>query len=151
MVGYRFLCDGARDIFAGGKWARDGWFAPRGGVVGYGEADLPHWIAPELWVVEVDGGIMCREHSFVAERGRLVERVDSWDPSAPVDFLNWCIARHPAVSCTPNDTRWNAACDAAYDAAQTAGMDAAEAGSDFWAAVQAERAAQLEWIRERIG
>jgi hypothetical protein len=151
VVAYRFLCDGARDILAGGKWTGDGWFAPSAGVVAHGEADLPHWIAPELWVVEVDGAVVPREHSFVAERGRLVERVSGWDATAAVDFLNWCIARHPSVSCTPSDTRWNAACDAGYDAAQTAGMAAEEASGDFWEAVRTERAAQLEWIRRRIG
>jgi len=138
-------------MLAGARWTVDGWLAPPAGVVAHGEADLPHWIAPELWVVEVDGAIVVRQHSFTGERGRLVERVAGWDAAAPADFLNWCIARHPSVSCTPDDTRWNAACDAGYDAAQTAGMEAEEAGGDFWAAVHAERAVQLRWITERIG
>lgn len=150
MQTFRFLLDGHRDPLAGVVWS-DAWCQPPAGVVGYGAGNLHHWIAPELWRVELEGQIAHRELSVTAERGRLLAPVERWDRTACQEFLRWCIERHPSVSCDPDDQRWNAACDAGYDASQTAGMDATARGESFEDAEAAERVLQSAWVLARAG
>lgn len=42
-------------------------------------ADLALWLAAELWLVELDGKIERQRHKLVAERGRLIKRIDAWN------------------------------------------------------------------------
>jgi hypothetical protein len=41
--------------------------------------DLSLWLAAELWLVELDGNILREQHKLVAERGRLLRRIDEWN------------------------------------------------------------------------
>jgi hypothetical protein len=54
--------------------------------------DLPYWLAPELWIVELEGVMERAPRKLVARRGRLVSRVSAWTPAAATDFADSCIS-----------------------------------------------------------
>jgi hypothetical protein len=95
---YKFLDSAARTPFVGFAWPQPhaghgGWVVP-----GHPAADstdgsrvcrveqLPHWIADELWVVETDGRVQERGVETVAERVRLVGRVEGWHAATARDW-----------------------------------------------------------------
>lgn len=99
MIAYKFCATGARSPFTGYVWpapgstwsvvgsplvtCANGWHACR-------TADLPYWLADELWEVELEGAVLEADTSVVAERARLRRRVAGWpDP----------VARELAVAC----------------------------------------------------
>lgn len=80
-----------------GRFSAFRWPAPEGGEPGAWVEDrgdthacvrgvhactpeqLPYWLGPELYVIELDGPIAHVERKLVAERGRLVRRIDRWN------------------------------------------------------------------------
>jgi hypothetical protein len=90
---YKFLSSGARTPFAGIGWpppsdAPGEWVGPDdpaadapGGSRVCLVDHLPHWVADELWVVEIDGARREGDIEVVAERVRLLAKVDGWDPA----------------------------------------------------------------------
>ena len=54
---------------------------------------LPYWLNWELWRVELDGEIEQGETKLVAERGRLLARVDAWDAELQDAFCRACSER----------------------------------------------------------
>jgi hypothetical protein len=54
-------------------------------------AQLPHWLGPELWVIELSGEVTESSYKLVAPAGRLVSRVRGW-PSAERGFAEDCAA-----------------------------------------------------------
>jgi hypothetical protein len=40
---------------------------------------LPTWLGPQLYVIELDGTVTRTESKLVAPRGRLLRRIDGWD------------------------------------------------------------------------
>lgn len=57
------------------------------------QRDLPYWLDDELWVIEVRGEILEHETMMLAEEGRLVRRVDTWDRDAALTFARTCSQR----------------------------------------------------------
>lgn len=55
-------------------------------------ADLPYWLAPELWEIELAGEVIEAPYKLVASRGRLVRRVPGW-PELERAFAESCAAR----------------------------------------------------------
>jgi hypothetical protein len=130
MRAFRFLAVDHRDPRTGVVWTGD-WIAPSGGVVAFRKEHLHHWIAPELWQVELDGPIVERELSLIGARGRLRAQIEGWDANAATDFLGWCAARHPAMGLDPTARAPVAACCAGYVVAQAAGMAGARTGAAY--------------------
>lgn len=143
----------------------------RNGVHACAPVDLPYWIAAELWQVELAGEQMAGPQSLVARRGRLLRRVDAWNADNAHAFAEHCRARAEAFV-TELPHRHGAAataelldCGAQYLATVRACLDAGNhAVCSFAAAMaftvlapspaaafSAERAAQGEWLRERLG
>ncbi len=83
---------------------------------------LPHWLAQELWVIELAGDVTESPYKLVAPAGRLVSRVQGW-PSAERGFAEDCAARtlDLAVSAL-RDAGLDAHADAAATAVGTAGL-----------------------------
>ena len=54
---------------------------------------LPYWLNWELWRVELDGEIVEGETKLVAERGRLLARVDAWGGELQDAFRQACSER----------------------------------------------------------
>jgi hypothetical protein len=100
MLAYKFLRPGAVGPFSGFAWPVDGWVAAREapaacrtGVHGCRLADLPWWIAEELWVAEFAAPVRETDRKIVASRARLVERVGAWDDDTSREFAEACARR----------------------------------------------------------
>ncbi len=101
MIALKFLRAGGIGPFSGVRWPADGeWlWATEGGGTCLGRVhacraeDLPDWIDDELWRVELDGDVRVDCGKLVADRGRLVERVDAWDVAVMAEFAEACALR----------------------------------------------------------
>src|SRR5262249_52029854 len=56
-------------------------------------ADLPWWLADELWEIELGGETIARGHKLVAHEGRLIARVVEWSPASAGEFAQACAWR----------------------------------------------------------
>lgn len=63
------------------------------GVHGCREQDLLDWIDDALWEVKLVGEIRESGEMLIAERGRLIRRIDGWDDAAARDFAIACNER----------------------------------------------------------
>jgi hypothetical protein len=192
VLAYKFLAPGTVGVFSGFTWprpagARPGaWVQARGaletcgnGVHACRPADLPFWLAEELWRVELGGEVLEVERGLVARRGRLLERIDSWTPEAARELAEVCRARSGALAeqalaasgivedadvagyardtasyaaqASEGDVAW-ASCTA-YVGAFTAGLAASGSarGARRDPAYFSERRWQAEWLAGRLG
>ncbi|MDQ3933597.1 MAG: hypothetical protein M3340_03080, partial [Actinomycetota bacterium] len=87
VTAYKFLEEGRVAPFSRHVWPDDGsWVRAngatepcRGGVHACRVGDLPMWIRPELWQIELEGAIAEHDTKISASAGRLVRRVEAWD------------------------------------------------------------------------
>jgi hypothetical protein len=102
VIAYKFLRSGRLAPFSGLVWPEPdkGWVEAEGelslcsrGVHACRVGDLPYWIAEELWRVELRDEVVEHELKLVARRGRLVERIASWDRSTQERFSEHCLRR----------------------------------------------------------
>lgn len=102
---YKFTAAGAVGRFTGFPWPlpADGnpgaWVEATSplticatGIHACAVEQLPHWLGPELWEVEVAGEVVKSTYKLVAARGRLLRRVGGW-PGAARSFAESCAAR----------------------------------------------------------
>ena len=88
MRAWKFLDPGRVAPFGGHVWpapvgnAPGAWVEPAGGVFACRLADLPWWIRPELWEVELGGPVRALPTQVGAPRGRLLRRVVAWNEPA---------------------------------------------------------------------
>jgi hypothetical protein len=91
-----------------GPFSRVAWPAPAGGATGRLAGgpqrrprlrervhacrveDLPEWLDAELWRVELDSDVAVDSGKLVADRGRLLARVDAWDAEAAAALAEDC-------------------------------------------------------------
>lgn len=112
MIAFKFLKRGAIGPFSGFSWPQpsDGrpgdWVATADEVKQCSQGihasltdDLLNWLDDELWEVELDGDMIALGGMVVAQRGRLLRRVDAWDESTASAFAADCAlrARHRAL------------------------------------------------------
>jgi hypothetical protein len=97
---YKFLRADRRAPFSGFVWPEDGWVetdgaldACRNGIHACLPEHLAYWLCPELWEVELDGDLLETELKVVAQRGRLVRRIDAWNDAARNDLGEECVRR----------------------------------------------------------
>ena len=110
MHAYKFLASGSRGRFSDFEWPQPAGDAPGAwvdagsvdecltGVHACRTTDLPDWIDDELWLVELDGAVEEHASMVVAERGRLLRRVDEWDAAAAAAFADACAWRARGVA-----------------------------------------------------
>jgi hypothetical protein len=60
--------------------------ACRSGVHACGADELAHWLHDELWIVELAGEIVPGIDCVVAQRGRLLRKVDAWSQGGAARF-----------------------------------------------------------------
>jgi hypothetical protein len=106
MLAYKFLLPGARGPFSGYAWpvppagGPGPWVAASGGPVvcrtavhGCLVEHLPWWIRDELWLAEFAAPVTPVGHKLMAERARLVRRIDGWGPSTARELAAACAGR----------------------------------------------------------
>jgi hypothetical protein len=125
--------------------------------------DLPHWLGPELWVIELDGETLAAPDAVVGRRARLVERIGPWSDGVAQEFADSCAQRAtalavgaPSVAGRAGDAAADAAIGwvsgAAYVTAAVAGEVASgtRAGPLYQHHFLAERTRQAWWLRDRL-
>jgi hypothetical protein len=167
MIAYKFLQPHAVAPFTGFRWPRPNggagdWVEAetvnpcRGGVHACRVRDLPIWIAPELWEIELAGDVVELERKVVASRGRLLGHLPQWNDELRDAFAKFCVDRTrlrvgalPVVSGFVADVeRFRAQRRTAI-----AGFAAARAAEvrNGPEAYEDERRAQAEWLARRLG
>lgn len=176
MIALKFLRPGRIGPFSGSAWPAPADRTPWVQAHERGRAcdrrvhacrvdDLPEWLDAELWRVELAGDVRVDCGKLVADRGRLLERVEAWDAAAAADFAAACAERARAAAAAGADAGYVAdaathAASARADAAAAAGHAAtaafvaahaaADAAGDAKAA-RRERAWQARWLAARLG
>jgi hypothetical protein len=63
-----------------GEWVEAETVHPcRSGIHACRVRDLPYWLGPELWEIELDGDVTEQQRKVVARRGRVLRRVPEWN------------------------------------------------------------------------
>jgi hypothetical protein len=178
---FKFLLPGAVGPFTGFGWPTGAWVDAEGpldpcvcGVHGVAREHLVRWLQPELWRIELAGDRLETDGVIVAERGRLLERVEGWNLDTARELMEDCVARgHELARAHPDsellaglaeqapgyldgtfepDDAFQAVATGTYVVARAAGSAAStddpvahEAGFD------AERRRQSLWLADRLG
>jgi hypothetical protein len=166
VIAYKFLRGDGSGVFTRFAWPLpDGGPGPwveapivpcRSGIHACRLADLPLWLAHELYEVELAGDIVAERTKVVASRARLLRRVDAWDDAMRAAYTRACADRAHALAraADPPLTDWEAAVEPAIpEGAALLGFVAARiaearGGID---AYHAERARQVAWLADRLG
>ncbi len=161
MIAYKFLDDAGFAPFTGfrwppGKWVEAGGVDPcRVGVHACRVRDLPIWLGRQLWEIELDGRLVEREWQVVAQRGRLVRRLEEWNDDLLDGFGRLCALRTrervgflPVLSGFVADVERFVA-EGRFPIAGFAAARAAEL-RDGPSAYEEERAAQAAWLAEKL-
>jgi hypothetical protein len=101
MIAWKFLAAGRVGMFSGYAWPEPGVWVdahaapdPCGaGVHGCHQNNLPLWIGAELWAIELAGRVVADGDKLVAQRGKLLHRVDAWNAGSSGDFGLACVMR----------------------------------------------------------
>jgi hypothetical protein len=162
VIAYKFLRADGTGVFTGFAWPLpDGqpgaWVqAPiehcRSGVHACRLHDLPLWLGRELYEIELAGTLVEERTKVVAERGRLLRRVDAWDDATRTAYAGACADRARGYAAQLPD--WAIAIEPATANGPasigfiTARIAEARDGLDGY---HAERARQVAWLAERLG
>ena len=166
MIGYKFLRRDATSVFTGFRWPLPEGSAPgrwvdarvdpcRSGVHACRLAELPLWVAPVLYEVELDGTIVEQRWKVVASRGRLVRRIDAWDDQLRAAYTRMCADRAHDLAlgtATPLHS-WDAVIEPSVpEGPALLGFVAARIGEQRWGVqgYHAERARQTAWLVEHL-
>src|SRR2546430_4581918 len=110
MLAYKFTRPGAVSPFscfswpmpAGGQpgeWVEASESLPcRAGIHACRPAQLPYWLAAELWAIELEGEVVETADKVVARRGRLVEAVGAWTGGGAAAFAAACAFPAPGMA-----------------------------------------------------
>jgi hypothetical protein len=161
VTAYKFLDEGGVAPFTGFRWPLGEWVEARGvdpcrvGVHACRVRDLPIWLGRELWEIELDGELVEREWQVVAQRGRLIRRLEEWNDDLLDGFGRLCAQRTrervgflPVLSGFVADVERFVA-EGRFPIAGFAAARAAEL-RDGPVAYEEERAAQAAWLAEQL-
>lgn len=167
MIAYKFLRPGGKTIFSSFEWAlpeggRPGAWVDaivdpcQSGVHACRHRDLPYWVGPELYELELDGEIVEERSKVVASRGRIIRRVDSWTDRARDEYTRMCAerAREIALGAQRPLPEWAEVAAASIpEGPALLGFVAARIAEEIDGidAYHRERDAQARWLVERLG
>jgi hypothetical protein len=78
---------------APGEWVESEVATCRSGIHACRSPDLPFWLTPALYEIELDGQVDEQSMKLVATRGRLLRRIDAWNEESRLAYAQMCIAR----------------------------------------------------------
>lgn len=164
MTAYKFLTPEGLGVFS-----RHPWPLPEGAPAAWVEAavnpcrtgihacrpgDLPYWITPALYAIELDGHVIEQPTKVVAPRGRLLRRIEAWDAAAREAYGRTCVARALELVAEAPDRLegWAPTEGLAVEPAR-AGFVAARIAEELGGvpAFLEERSRQSAWLVERLG
>ena len=162
MIAYKFLRPEGVAPYSGFRWPIEEWVDAAGvdpcrtGIHACAVRDLPIWMGPELWEIELEGEIVVQARKLVAPRGRLLRRLDGWNDALIGDFGRACVKRVrervgflPVISGYAFDAdrlaRLGRVPLAAFAAARAAELRDGPGG------YEEERRLQAIWLAERLG
>jgi hypothetical protein len=96
---YKCLRPGHIGPFSGYSWPIGEWVEADGamlcmqGIHACRTMDLPFWLTQELWEIELEGQVRRESRKLVADRGRLVQRIEGWNGASALRFAEDCAAR----------------------------------------------------------
>jgi len=101
VIAYKFLAAGRFATFSGVSWPEPGTWLDAGGelercssgIHALRAEALLGWIDDELWTCELGGAIEDDGDVLVAERGRLVDRIQAWNEVSAYGFARDCATR----------------------------------------------------------
>ena len=164
MRAYKFLGDDGSGVFSRFRWplpngGPGAWVEAevspcRSGVHACRHGDLPYWVAPALFEVQLDGEVVLQPMKVVAPRGRLTRRVEEWGDEAREAYSQMCIARASELAATSPSRvgRWAPPRDASAAGPALMGFIAARIAEDLGGvqAYLAERERQADWLVEHL-
>jgi hypothetical protein len=163
---YKFLAEDGSGIISRFNWPlpnggpgawveSEGVAACQSGIHACRPRDLPYWIASSLYEIELEGAIDEQAIKIVAERGRLIRRIDGWNEETREAFSQMCFARanELAAAAPVQMTDWAPPPEMAAAGPALMGFVMARiaehlGGVDAYAA---ERSRQSAWLVERLG
>jgi hypothetical protein len=162
---YKFLAEDGLGVFS-----RFAWPLPNGGPGAWVESevvpcrsgihacrliDLPYWVAPMLYEIELEGHVDRQAIKVVAPRGRLVRRIDGWDDETRLAYSQMCNARaRELVAAAPEPVdAWAPTPDRASAGPALMGFMAARIAEKLGGldAYVEERMRQSAWLADRLG
>jgi hypothetical protein len=162
VTAYKVLGAGGVAPFTRFAWPENEWVEAaavepcRAGIHACRVRDLPYWLGPELWEIELDGDISDQARKVVARRGRLVRRITGWNAELLRAFTASCRAETKLrVGSIPSLSGFVGDIDRfrSRDRHGLAAFAAARA-SELYGGPQAyeqERARQAAWLADRLG
>jgi hypothetical protein len=165
MIAYKFLRRGGTSPFTGFAWPLpDGGPGPwleafvepcRSGIHACRRDDLPLWLGPELYEMELDGEIVGEPTKLVASRARLLQRIDAWDDRLRDDYTRMCVdrAHDLAAGASPPLTDWDAVIEPSIpEGPALLGFVAARIAEARGGrtAYHEERKRQARWLADRL-
>jgi hypothetical protein len=167
VIAYKVLRLDGTSAFTGFRWPLPeggrpgGWVDARvdpcrSGVHACRLAELPLWIGPVLYEIELAGEMVEHRWKLVASRGRLVRRVDRWDDRLAAAYTRMCAdrAHEIALTAAPPLQSWDAVVEPSIpEGPALLGFVAARIGEQRWGVrgYDAERARQSAWLAQQLG
>ncbi|HYX77420.1 MAG TPA: hypothetical protein VE757_09620 [Gaiellaceae bacterium] len=160
---YKFLTADGRGVFSGfmwplpqggpGEWVEADVAGCRSGVHACRPADLPYWLAPALYEVELEEPLETLSVKVVAPRGRLIRRIDRWNETTREAYSRMCFARaRELIDTAPDLADWEPPPSIELSEAARIGFIAARIAEQL-GGVEAyldERRRQTEWLVEQL-
>jgi hypothetical protein len=152
---YKFLAEDGTGVFSRFRWSIGEWVEAevdpcRSGVHGCRVQDLPYWVGPALYEIELDGQVVDHTLKVVAPRGRLTRRIEAWNDETREAYSQMCIARAaelaaPAPRPLPE---WAPPREASAGGPALMGYIAARIAEEIGGveAYMAERERQADWL-----
>jgi len=164
-VAYKFTRPGGRSPFTGFEWPQGEWVEVEGdidlcanGIHACRPEALPRWIDDELWLVELEDVQAEHDGVLIARRGRLVERIESWDAETSRELARSCAARVQELAEQSPDPLVHGRAEMIATIAEGPDPSAtalamyttAHTFDDVDGSYYEERRRQADWLRERL-
>lgn len=166
-LAYKFTRPGARSSFTGFEWPVGEWVEAEGeiglcanGIHACRVEALPRWVDDELWRIELEEVEVEQEGVLVARRGRLLDRIDAWNPESSRELARSCVARIRAIAAEHADPLLQRRAQMIPQIAESADPSAAALSmyttahaveevlpGSYWV----ERRRQADWLRTHLG